>query len=164
MKDIDTDTASVKKLMGMAIRAEIDSNKIYTKIADKLKNPFLKEKFTLLAFEENKHRKILEKLYEIFFDTVDIKVPDKTDESLLPSIEIKSSSSFVEILQQAMNAEKAAEDFYQSLSEKVQNPQKKILIYLSKVEKSHYEILKSELVLAQEFEDYAEKDIDKVIT
>jgi len=33
-----------------------------------------------------------------------------------------------------------------------------------KVEHSHYMMLKSEYALAQEFEDYAEKDIDKVVT
>ena len=36
--------------------------------------------------------------------------------------------------------------------------------YLGKVEKSHYLMLKSEYVLAQEFEDYAEKNIDKAVT
>jgi hypothetical protein len=35
---------------------------------------------------------------------------------------------------------------------------------LSKVEHSHCMILQSEYALAQDFEDYAEKDIDKVIT
>jgi hypothetical protein len=35
---------------------------------------------------------------------------------------------------------------------------------LSKVEHSHYMMLQSEYALALDFEDYAEKDIDKVVT
>jgi hypothetical protein len=35
---------------------------------------------------------------------------------------------------------------------------------LSKVEHSHYMMLQSEYALAQDFEDYAEKDKDKVVT
>jgi rubrerythrin len=69
-----------------------------------------------------------------------------------------------DILHQAMESEKSAENFYAHLAERFENPQKKIFEYLSKVEHSHYMMLRSEYVLAQEFEDYAEKDIDKVVT
>ncbi len=89
---------------------------------------------------------------------------EKVDEALLPSIHFTPSSSFVDILYQAMESEKSATDFYSNLSARVEAPQKKILDYLSKVEHSHYMMLKSEYTLAQEFEDYAENDIDKVIT
>jgi len=39
-----------------------------------------------------------------------------------------------------------------------------MLIYLSKVENTHYLMLRSEYILALQFEDYAEKDVDKVVT
>lgn len=161
---INVSTASVKSLLGMAVRAEIDSEKIYSEMAGKVKNPLLKEKFSMLSFEENKHIKILKKLFEILFDEFEIQIPDKTDETLLPSIKTEPSTSLVDILYQAMEAEKAAQDFYVSLSKRFDSPQKEILGYLGNVEKSHFEMLKSEYALAQEFEDYAEKDIDKVIT
>lgn len=161
---IDVSVASVKSLLGMAIRAEIESHKIYSEIADKVKNSILKEKFRMLAFEENKHKNILEKLFSVRFQGEELQIPDETDKTLLPTILISPSTSFVDILYQAMEAEKAAQSFYVSLSERFQKPQREILNYLGKVEKSHYEMLKSEYVLAQEFEDYAEKDIDKVIT
>jgi rubrerythrin len=63
-----------------------------------------------------------------------------------------------------MESEKSAENFYVDLSKRFEDPQKKILTYLSKVEHSHYVMLQSEYALAQDFEDYAEKDIDKVVT
>jgi rubrerythrin len=161
---IDVSQASVETLIGMAIRAEIDANKIYSNLADQVSNPLLKEKFTLLAFEESKHKTILEKFFAKLFPGEEIQIPDKTDQALLPSIQMSPSSPLVDILHQAMEAEKAAENFYLSLSGRVQKPQREILEYLAKVEKSHYHMLHSEYILAQEFEDYAEKDIDKVVT
>jgi len=156
--------ASVKELLGHAIRSEIDSHSAYSGLAARVSNPLLKEKFEMLTFEEKKHQDILEKLYKILFQGDEIQIPDKADQALLPSINLLPSSSFVDILYQAMEAEKSAEDFYAKLSRRTENPQKKILIYLSKVEHSHYKMLESEYTLAQDFEDYAEKDIDKVIT
>jgi rubrerythrin len=129
-----------------------------------LSNPLLKEKFQWLAYEENKHKEILEKLFTAMNPGEDIAIPDSVDEDLLPSIHLTPSSTLVEILYQAMESEKSAENFYATLTQRVEEAQKKVLEYLSKVEHSHYTMLKSEYALAQEFEDYAEKDIDKVIT
>ena len=70
----------------------------------------------------------------------------------------------VEILLQAMDAEKFAEDFYVDLAERVDNGQKRLLHYLSKVEHSHYLMLKTEYDAVQDFEDYAEQDVDKIVT
>ncbi|MFB0564258.1 MAG: ferritin family protein [Candidatus Aminicenantaceae bacterium] len=160
----DISRTSVKTLLGIAVRAEIDSSKIYSNIAKKVSNPLLQEKFKMLAFEEKKHKNVLEKISKFLFKGEEIQIPDKTDERLLPSIKMSPSSSLVDIIYQAMEAEKAAQIFYETLSKRFQKPQKDILIYLGKVEKSHYMMLKSEYALAQEFEDYAEKDIDKIIT
>lgn len=155
---------SVKKLLGYAVKAEIDSNRIYAGIATRVKNPLLKEKFQILAFEEKKHKKVLENLYKALYRGEKIQIPSSVEESLLPSIHIKPSTSLVEILYQAMESEKSAQNFYLVLSKRVKDEKKKILEYLSKVEKSHYMMLRSEYTMAQEFEDYAEKDIDKVVT
>lgn len=160
----DVSKFSVKELLGLAIRSEIDSTSAYLKMGKKVRNPLLKEKFQILAFEENKHREVLEKLHEVLFQGEEAQIPDKTYEALLPSIDISPSSSLVDILYQAMESEKSAENLYAHLAKRVETPQEKILLYLSQVEHSHYMMLRSEYTLAQEFEDYAEKDIDKVVT
>ncbi len=154
----------LKKLLGYAVRAEIDSNRIYTKLSKRVKNPLLKEKFQILAFEEKKHKDVLENFFDSLYHGEKLKVPDCVDERLLPSVQVKPSSSLAQILYQAMAAEKSAQSFYASLAKRVRLPKKKILEYLSKVERSHFLMLQSEYTLALEFEDYAEKDIDKVIT
>jgi rubrerythrin len=79
-------------------------------------------------------------------------------------VEVRPSSSLAGILSQAMQAEKSAQDFYLKLAERVEEAPRKILRYLSQVEKSHFLMLRSEYTLALQYEDYAERDIDKVIT
>ena len=161
---MDVKTASVKDLLGYAIRAEVDSNKAYTDLSDRVSNPLLKEKFRWLAFEENKHREILIKLHSALFPNQTIQIPDEPSQDLFKPVVVESSSSLVEIFLQAMDAEKFAEDFYVDLAERVDNGQKRLLHYLSKVEHSHYLMLKTEYDAVQDFEDYAEQDVDKIVT
>jgi rubrerythrin len=155
---------SVKKLLGYAIRAEIDANRIYTRMADRVRNSLLKEKFQILALEEKKHKEIIGRLFASLYGKEKPEIPKTVDERLLPAVVIKPSSSLVDILGQAMKGEKSARQFYAALAKKVQEPNKKMLVYLSHVENSHYLMLRSEYTLALQFEDYAEKDIDKVVT
>jgi rubrerythrin len=154
----------IKKLLGYAVRAEIDSRNIYAKLSGRVKNPLLKEKFQILAFEEKKHKDVLENLFDSLYHGDKLQVPASVDQRLLPSVHVKPSSGLVEILRQAMAAETSAQKFYASLAKRVRQTKKKVLEYLSKVERSHFLMLQSEYTLALEFEDYAEKDIDKVIT
>jgi rubrerythrin len=154
----------VKKLLGYALRAEIDANRIYTRMADRVKNTLLKEKFLLLALEEKKHRDIILRLFASMWGAEKPEIPKIVDERLLPAVMIKPNSDLVDVLSQAMDAEKSAREFYASIAKKVQAPTKQMLMYLSQVENSHYLMLRSEYILALQFEDYAEKDIDKVIT
>ena len=154
----------VKKLLGYAIRAEADSNRAYTRMADRVKNALLKEKFELLALEEKKHRDIFLRLFASMWGGQKPEVPKSVDKRLLPAVSIKPSSTLADILSQAMNAEKSAREFYASVAKKLLAPNKQMLLYLSQVENSHYLMLRGEYIMALQFEDYAEKDIDKVIT
>lgn len=160
----DLSQLTVKELLGMACRAEIEAHKTYKDMADSIHNPLLKEKFQWLAFEENKHRESLLMLFKSLFREEKMEIPEKTDQELLPSIRFTPDSSLVDILFQAMNAEKAAQDFYSNLAQRIKDPQHRILNYLSHVEHSHFEMLKSEYTMALEFEDYGEQDMEKVVT
>ena len=161
---IDVSTGSVKDLLGYSIRAEMDSNKVYSELADRVSNPLLKEKFRWLAFEENKHKEILMKLHTALFPNQAIQIPEDPSKDLFKPIDVAPSTSLTDILLQAMEAEKFAEDFYASLADRVEDGQKRLLHYLSKVEHSHYLMLKTEYDAVQDFEDYAEQDVDKIVT
>lgn len=160
----NTTQLSLKELLGFAIRSEIDSNRVYSELSARFSNPLLKEKFNWLAFEENKHKSALEKLYRALLGEEKIQIPDKPSEELFKEISITPSSTLVDLLQQAMDSEKKAEDFYAQLAQSLEKPHRNILEYLSQVEHSHYVMLKGEYSLAQDFEDYGEMDIDKVVT
>ena len=162
MKDVST--GSLKDLLGYAIRAEMDSNKAYTDLSERVSNLLLKEKFRWLAFEENKHKDILMKLHTALFPDQTIQIPEQPSEDLFKPVVVAPSSSLVDILLQAMDAEKYAEDFYAHLAERGVNGHQRLLRYLSKVEHSHYLMLKTEYDAVQDFEDYAEQDIDKIVT
>jgi rubrerythrin len=157
-------TGYLKDLFGYAVRSEIDSNRAYNELSERVSNPLLKEKFHWLAFEENKHKQILERLHEVLFPGVALRVPSEPSEELFKKIIVTPSSSLIDILLQAMDSEKIAEDFYTHLSERMEKAQKKLLEYLGKVEHSHYLMLKAEYDAVQDFEDYAEKDVDKIVT
>jgi len=161
---IDIQKAPIKDLLGIAIRSEIDSNRVYSDLAQHVTNPLLKEKFQFLAYEEKKHKQILEKLSDILCPDTKPHIPEKVDEQLLPSIQFTSSTGLAEILYQATKAEQAAEEFYARTAEKVSGLPQKMLTYLSKIEHSHFLTLKNEYALAQDFADYGEQDIDKIIT
>ena len=161
---LDVAKISIKELLGMAVRAEIDANKVYAKLTNRFSNPLLKEKFRMLAFEENKHRQALEGLFRRKYGKEKISIPPHADKDLLPALNLTASSPLVEILNQAMESEKSAENFYAKLAKRAEEPDKKILEYLSKVEHSHYTMLRSEYLLAQEFDDYGEMDADRVVT
>jgi rubrerythrin len=161
---LDISTASVRDLLGYSIRSEIDSNKAYSALSDRVFNPLLKEKFRWLAFEENKHKEILMKLHNALFPNQSIQIPEEPSKDLFKSIDVSPSTSLLDILVQAMDSEKFAEDFYARLADRVEEGQKRLLHYLSKVEHSHYLMLKNEYDAVQDFEDYAEQDIDKIVT
>jgi len=161
---LDISQASLKDLIGFAIRSETDSNQVYSDLADKFSNPLLKAKFNWLSCEENKHKMALEKLAESLFGKEKITIPEKPSEELFKTIVIEPTSTLVELLFQAMESEKKAEEFYASLANRVEANHRRILEYLSQVEQSHYVMLKGEYTLAQEFEDYGEEDIDKIVT
>ncbi|MFQ6109819.1 MAG: ferritin family protein [Candidatus Aminicenantales bacterium] len=161
---LDIQKAPLKELLGFAIRSEIDSHDVYSDLAQKYSNPLLKEKFEWLAFEEGKHRITLEKLFDALLPDEKLEIPDKPSKELFKRIVITPTSTLVDLLYQAMESEKRAEEFYGRLADRIGPPHHKILEYLSQVEHSHYTMLSGEYVLAQGFEDYGEKDIDKVVT
>jgi rubrerythrin len=162
---VDVSHASLKELLGLAVRSEIDSNRFYVDLSLRFSNPLLKEKFRWLASEEKNHKETLEGLFDRLFHGDEIEVPNEPVEELFKRIEVTPSSTLVDVLNQAMESERKSEDFYARLAEEAEEEQtKKILVYLSKVEHSHLKMLEGELILALEFEDYAEKPIDKVVT
>ena len=138
-----------------AIKAEIDSREAYSIMAGITRNAFLKDRFKFLASEEEKHRNFLESEYGKQFPGKKIVLP-KMSPVPLPEIDVKNENiPLSELLLQAMDAEKAAYDFYISFAKYVGNsPFAVTLGYFARMEEGHYELLKSEKEAEEEFNTF----------
>jgi rubrerythrin len=121
-----------------------------------VKNAFLKGRLDFLAGEEKKHQQFLEKAYMDRYPGKEVELPEKTIVPL-PEIRIPDESVPVsEVLISAMEAEKAAQEFYNEFSERFSDfPEiKRMLQFFANMELSHYKILSIELEQIEKFEEY----------
>jgi rubrerythrin len=123
-----------------------------------VKNFVIKNKLQFLINEEKMHKKVVEALFQKMFPGKDIP---KSDKSLVPrlTISLKEDDSVVELLESAMEAERISAEFYDSLSQEVEERGiQEILLYLSSMEHGHYALLKGEYDLCVRDEMYYERD------
>jgi rubrerythrin len=152
---MDLKKYSLEDLLLAAIKSEVESNSVYTKIAAKVKNGLLKDKLEFLAKEEEKHRQFIEEVYKGQFPKKKLLLPKTTPvplpEMLIPDEDTPLNKIFV----RAMQAEQAAHDFYKSLSKQF-TKEKKIqntLSYFADMELQHYKILEIEKESMDRFEE-----------
>lgn len=151
---MDLSTYSLEELLLTAIKSEEESNTIYTKLANLVKNGLLKDKLFYLAKEENKHKTYIKSLFKRQFPNKPILIPEKTSVPL-PEITMPDESiPLSNIIQQAMTAEKAAQEFYHSLAKRYNNNQQiqHTLTYFADMELGHYKILEVEKASMERFE------------
>ena len=142
------------EVLAVAIRAEIEAADFYAGLLEKVRNILLQQKLKFLVTEEKKHRKILERLHSQRFAEVELKIPDQTagPKTLATWSE---KASVLDLFKIALEAEKMAEQFYKDAHRVIGDPSsRKMLEYLSRVERSHYFLIKSEIELLSRFPDY----------
>ncbi len=147
-------TLKPTEILAIAVRAEIDAASIYRNLQDRVKNEVLLQKLKFLAHEEERHRALLERLFADRFPGRELTVPDRSDLPL-KSVPIDEKSSVLDLFKLALRKEKQAEEFYRDSREAMEDARsQKILEYLSRVERSHFFMIKSEIDLLQKFPDY----------
>lgn len=159
MKDFKLKQYALADLLLAAVKSEIDSQVIYSRVAQKVRNAFLKERLEFLAREEKKHQQALEGLFKQRFPGQAVAVPEKP---VVPLPEIRFQDEMVPlsgIFAQAMAAEQAAHDFYLQLAELfADDPEKKnLLLYFSMMEMGHYKLLDLEKENLERLEEYGEE-------
>jgi rubrerythrin len=153
---MDLSNYSEEDLILSAFKSEVDAKDVYSKLAERVKNYFLKEKLNFLAQEEDKHRLFFEGFYKEKFPGKEVALPEKTPVPL-PEIQFSEESiPLSEILESAMKAESAAHDFYLSMAERYDEGSevKKTLQYFATMEMGHYKLLEIERKNALDFEQY----------
>jgi rubrerythrin len=152
---MDLSNFDLEDLLLSAIKSEVDSNKLYTRMSKMTKNGLLQDKLIFLAKEEEKHRLYIEDIYMNHFTDKKIILPK---ESPVPLPEIKITSDEMpmsDLLIEAMKAEKYASDFYKSLAGRFEEGTKinNTLLYFSDMEIGHLKILQMEKESMERFEE-----------
>jgi len=153
---MDLSNYTLEELLQAAIKSEIESNEVYTKLAGRVGNFVLKDRLNFLADEELKHKKFVESLHKKKLPDIEITLPRKSPVPL-PQVNIEDENmELSELFFQAMESEKAAQDFYLGFAEIYQDDTevKNTLIYLASMEMNHYQILKTERNNIDMFEEY----------
>jgi len=136
------------ELLLVGIKSEIEAEATYMKVAENVKNPFLKERLEFLAKEEGKHRAFLENLFKERYPGRRIELPEKSGIAL-PEIRLYGEDGTMRdvlvVLDDAMEAEKGAYEFYNSLAERFTDEKmRKIVKHLALMEMDHFQILEME--------------------
>jgi rubrerythrin len=150
---IDPSLTSLE-IMGLAIKSEVVAADVYDRLAHRVRNQTLRDRLFFLKSEEEKHRTILEELYDKSFPEVELALPPR---SLLPKVDIALSEStpVPELLEIAMEWEKLSEEFYADFAKQAEDAKSRaVLQRLSKMESSHYHLLKTERDMISQFPDY----------
>jgi rubrerythrin len=152
---MDLGSFELEELLLAAIKAEAESNILYTKMSKMTKNGLLQDKLMFLAKEEEKHRGFVEEIYMNHYPDKKIQLPQKSPVPL-PEVTITGDEMpMSSLLNSAMQAEKAASDFYSSLSDRFEDGTKihNTLLYFSDMETGHYKILEMEKESIERFEE-----------
>ena len=152
---MDLKKYSLEDLLLAALKSEIESNAIYTKIASVVKNGLLKDKMLFLAKEEDKHRQFIQNIYTTKFPKKKLQIPQTTPVPLPSQVVPDEDTPLGNVLSSAMQAEQAAHDFYQSLSKQFSSEKtiQHTLSYFADMELAHYKILEIEKESMDRFEE-----------
>lgn len=156
---MDLAAFKLEDLILSALKSEIDAKLIYISIAGKLKNAITREKLKFIAEEEQRHKDFFENLFIKTFPDTELVVPESTPVPL-PEISINDENiQLSEIFSQAMEAELAAHEFYNSMAERFEGDEeiKNTLKYFANMEMGHYRLFEIEKENAQTFDDYNEE-------
>ena len=142
------------QILGIAVRSEEDAVSFYTGLAAKVRNIGLHEKLKFMSAEEERHRLLLTRIHGQRFPGRPIEAPES---SRMPPIaaEIGANASVPDLFKAALRAEELSEAFYNEAMEKADDEgSRRMLGYLSRVERSHQAMLRSEIDLLDRFPDY----------
>lgn len=143
------------EVFGVAIRSEMDAARAYQKMAELVESKDGKQKLRFLRNEERKHRALLEEMYRKEFPDVKLELPAK---GLAPKLTaaVEKDTPLTKLFELAMEAEQASERFYADAAEQSESQSgRRLLAYLSGMERGHYYLLKAEYDLMAEFDRFS---------
>jgi len=143
------------EVYGVAIRSEIDAARDYQHMSTLVESRDGKRKLKFLRDEEVKHRAMLAQMCKKEYPDVELKLPAK---GLAPKLNsaIEKDAPITRLYELAMEAEQASEKFYAEAAERSESQSgRRLLAYLSGMERGHYYLLKAEYDLMAEFDRFS---------
>lgn len=145
---------TLEDLFGMAVKAEIEAQDVYSAISEGTRNFVLKEKMGFLAGEEQKHEAILRGMFKQRFPGEELAVPSQTL-APVPGWKPDEEGNASEVLKAAMQTECDAKEFYEAMAGRIDDAKAKSMLgYLAGMEQTHYYLIETEYNAALEIEDY----------
>ncbi|MFP4026390.1 MAG: ferritin-like domain-containing protein [Candidatus Brocadiia bacterium] len=128
-----------KQILKAAIKKEVEAHDLYADMAERTDNPGARSLLEDLAEEEDGHRQLLEGLSAEEIDK--FTPPEKRDLKLtehLKSKPLKENSSLQDVLVHAMEREKRAREFYETMAQSTDGKTWSTLFgKLAKMENTH---------------------------
>lgn len=153
---MDLSKYKLEDVLLAAIKSEIEAKEVYEKLSWKVRTAHTKGRLEMLAEQEAKHKETLEDIFKEKCPGKQARVPKKTPVPA-PRIIVEDKSPFVSVvLEAAMKAEKAAKDFYDSMTHLFNddNDIREIIESLANMEAGHYRFLEQEVERLKREEDY----------
>jgi rubrerythrin len=142
------------EVLGIAIRSEIEAAELYREIAGRVEDPTAKERFHLLAAEEDRHRGLLARKYEELYPDVPLRVPPMSA-SGRDAGAVRADLSLCDVLELAIGEESASQEFYLEAIGRMRDPNgESMLRYLAGMEYTHRMTLTAEYEMLRRYPHY----------
>jgi len=130
--------------VALAVRSEIESTDIYTKLIHRIRNPEVKQLFVDLAAEEDRHRGYLMELYRNMLGGEEPSIPESDGRK--KEWDIDPEADFLTVMTRARDKEYDSEAFYLDAAEKVQDHKtRQFFIDLAETERKHAVVLQKQV-------------------
>lgn len=143
------------EVLGVAIRSEVDSNALYQKIAQRVKNELVKQKFKALARDEKGHEALLTRMYQKLTGETKAPMPGKW----VGWLDYDPEMSDAEAVKLAIRMERAASKLYSDAARKTKDLAGRFMLeYLAGFERNHERILEQELTALTKYPAWFENE------
>jgi rubrerythrin len=153
---MDLSKFTEEDLILSATKSEVESRDFYSRLASSVRNFLLKERLDFLSAEEEKHRAYFENMFRERFPGKKVALPARSPVPL-PELKIaREDTPISELFTSAMQAEKAASEFYTGLAERLSDDKrvKRMILYIAAMEMGHYRLLETERESAEKYESF----------
>jgi rubrerythrin len=152
-----TESLTALEALALAIRIEMDAQKLYQDLASMTENDLLKERFLNLYQEERRHQLLLERKYKEMFPCTDLQLPETQLPRDILDEKIAKSPGVKDVLKIAIDEVKKAKEFYLDCAEtEADLSGKRMFRFLADMKFSHQMMLNAELELIEKYPSYYE--------